>query len=337
MRRLVAAGVIALTVTVAACGTDGVAVEEPIPDLFEDEADVVAEETTTSSTTTTTIPVAERLPALAADVPGVVVTPTGVVAPLIEPTPVGWRVLTPCRAVVGVEAGTQVAAAHVVIDPGHGGSETGAVGAGGLTEAALNLDVAQRTAAALEAQGVSVVLTRTTDIRMPLTTRADIARSVGAQAFVSIHHNADPDGPSEEPGTEVWYQIDDPESRRLSGLVYEEAVGSIGGLGADWVADDDAGVKYRLNQRGTDYYGILRESVGVPAALAELAFLSNPAEEALLATDEYRDSVAAAVADGIIRFLVTPDEGSGFVEPYERVEPAGSGGGSAGCVDPALG
>ena len=54
---------------------------------------------------------------------------------------------------------------------------------------------------------------------------------------------------------------------------------------ADWVADDDAGVKYRLNQRGTDYYGILRESVGVPAALAELAFLSNPAEEALLASD----------------------------------------------------
>jgi N-acetylmuramoyl-L-alanine amidase len=155
-------------------------------------------------------------------------------------------------------------------------------------------------------------------------------------AFVSIHHNADPDGPSEQPGTEVWYQIDDTESRRLSGLVYEEVFAALEGYDIDWAADDDAGVKYRLNQRGTDYYGILRESAGVTASLAELAFLSNPAEEALLETDEVRRAEAGAVAQGVIRFLVTADAGSGFVEPYDRVEPAGSGGGASGCVDPPL-
>jgi hypothetical protein len=76
--------------------------------------------------------------------------------------------------------------------------------------------------------------------------------------------------------------------------------------------------------------------VGTPTVLAELAFLSNPPEEALLVTDEFRDAEAAAVADAVIRFLVTTDAGSGFVEPYDRVEPAGSGGGSTGCEDPAL-
>ena len=102
------------------------------------------------------------------------------------------------------------------------------------------------------------------------------------------------------------------------------------------MADTDAGAKYRLNQRGTGYYGILRNAVGIPASLAELAFLTNPTEEALLVRPEVQAAEAEAVAAGIVRFLAGDDRGSGFVEPYERVDPAGPGGGTAGCEDPPL-
>ena len=336
-RRRVAGLGLALLLVASACGTDEVGVDEPVPTLFPPESSTTVEPDEPTTTTTTTVPVAELLPPLVDPPLGAVVTATGVVGPMLERLEAGWRIGTPCGAEAAVGEGVEVGARHVVLDPGHGGTETGAVGEDGLLEKDLNLDVAIRVAALLEAEGVAVLLTRTDDIRLTLASRAEIARSVDAMALVSIHHNADPDGPSEAPGTEVWYQIDDPESRRLSGLVYEESFAALEPFAVDWVADDDAGVKYRLNQRGTDYYGILRESAGIPAALAELAFLSNPAEEALLAGDDYRDTVAAAVADGIIRFLVSADAGSGFVEPYDRVEPAGPGGGAQGCVDPPLG
>ena len=74
---------------------------------------------------------------------------------------------------------------------------------------------------------------------------------------------------------------------------------------------------------------------GVVGTLAELAFISNPTEEALLQRDDFRRVEAAAVARGIARFLRTDDPGSGFIEPYPLTEPAGGGGGPQGCVDPA--
>jgi hypothetical protein len=103
------------------------------------------------------------------------------------------------------------------------------------------------------------------------------------------------------------------------------------------VADTDAGAKYRTNDAGGDYYGILRRSgeVGVVASLAELAFITNPSEEALLRRDDVRQAEADALARALVRFLRTPDPGSGFTVPYPRVAPAGPGGGTSGCVDPS--
>ncbi len=103
------------------------------------------------------------------------------------------------------------------------------------------------------------------------------------------------------------------------------------------MADRDAGAKYRLGDSGDDYYGILRRSAadGVVASLVELAFVTNPSEEALLRTDDVRRAEADAVARGILRFLRSEDPGSGFVVPYPRTEPAGGGGGTKGCTDPA--
>jgi N-acetylmuramoyl-L-alanine amidase len=160
---------------------------------------------------------------------------------------------------------------------------------------------------------------------------------VQPQLFVSIHHNAAPDGPRAGPGAETYFQIGSPASRRAAGLIYEELVGAFDRHDIAWVADRDAGAKYRLRADGSDYYGILHRTIGVPAVLSEAAFISNVAEEALLADPAFQAVEAQALTDAIVRFVSTSDPGSGFVEPYPRTEPAGPGGGAKGCVDPPLG
>lgn len=259
----------------------------------------------------------------------------------------GWgHVLTPCenRLWVKTADGQITKTADIVIDAGHGGPEPGAVGPGGLTEKELNLAVAQMAVEALAAEGVTAVLARTGDYRQTLASRVAVATALKPKAFVSIHHNAAPDGSWPGPGSETYYQIGKSvppakaaDSKRLAGLIYEEVVKALAAFPADWVADRDAGTKYRLGDTGDDYYGILRRSAadGVVASLIELAFISNPSEEALLQRDDVRRAEAGAVARGIVRWLRTQDPGSGFVVPYPRTEPAGGGGGTTGCVDPA--
>jgi N-acetylmuramoyl-L-alanine amidase len=265
------------------------------------------------------------------------VTPTGVVVPVLGRRGGGFVVRTPCAREAVVGGGTPLTGATVVLDPGHGGVETGAVGDNGVTEAAVNLAVAVLTRDLLEAAGATVVLTRTADYRMALGPRAEIATRLQPRAFVSIHHNGEPDGPAPRPGSETYFQIASPESRRLAGLVYEELVATFSRFdGVPWQADLDAGAKYRTNARGGDYYGILRRSAGVPAVLSEALFLTNPAEAALLARPDVQQAEAEGMARAVARFLTTDDTGSGFVEPYPRTQPAGSGGGTQGCEDPPL-
>jgi N-acetylmuramoyl-L-alanine amidase len=200
----------------------------------------------------------------------------------------------------------------------------------------LNLAVAHHAQAALEKAGYPVLLTRSAEYRMTLDARARVALNAKARAFVSIHHNAEPDGPFPKPGTETYYQLANPESKRLSGLIYEEVVKALTPYNLPWVADTDAGAKYRTGDSGDDYYGVLRRSHGVTASLAELAFISDPPEAALLVRPDVQQVEGEAVARGIVRFLTTKDPGSGFSTPYPRVQPAGGGGGPDNCVDPAL-
>ena len=268
------------------------------------------------------------------------------VAMAVDATDRGWaHVVTPCenRLWVNMADGHVEKTVDVVIDPGHGGPESGAVGPGGLKEKDLNFAVSQMTVDALKAEGITAVLARTGDYRQTLGSRVAVATAMDPKAFVSIHHNAAPDEHRASPGTETYYQTgkDVPAdrkaaSKRLAGLIYEEVFKALSAYQADWAADRDAGTKYRLGDSGNDYYGVLRISAigGVVGALAELAFVTNPTEETLLQRDDVRRVEAAAVARGIVRFLRTTDPGSGFIEPYPRTEPAGGGGGSEGCVDP---
>ncbi|HEX2063009.1 MAG TPA: N-acetylmuramoyl-L-alanine amidase [Acidimicrobiales bacterium] len=266
----------------------------------------------------------------------VIVSERGVVLPVRARVAGGYRVETPCGNTALVRSGTPLGSAAVVLDPGHGGDEHGATGPGGLPEKTVNLAVANYARAALEEAGATVVLTRTGDYRMTLGARASVAHALRPRAFVSIHHNADPDGPRPGPGTETFRQVGSDESKRLSGLIYEEVIRTLAAYPVRWVADRDAGAKYRTNSRGGDYYGILRQSRGVTAVLAELAFISNPAEEALLARADVQKAEGEAVARAVLRFVNTDDPGSGYTEPYPRSTPAGPGGGRAGCTDPPL-
>jgi N-acetylmuramoyl-L-alanine amidase len=272
--------------------------------------------------------------------PGAVVTPGGLVLPVLAIEDGRFRVLTPC-AREAVVAGTPIAGAHVVLDPGHGGEETGAAGdldGDGVAEWAEKIPtmiVAQKVKERLEAHGATVVLTRTADYRIALRTRAEIANRLDPLAFVSIHFNGGPDGPFPRPGSETYYQIASKDSKRLAGVLYEEIVGALTPYDVAWVADRDAGAKYRPAADGGDYYGILRRSAGVPAALAELAFIGNRPEALLIADPAAQDVMADAVTRAIVRF-VRGEGGSGYVEPYPRTEPAGPGGGTEDCVDPPL-
>jgi N-acetylmuramoyl-L-alanine amidase len=323
---------LAAALALAACARD-------TPSFDSAAAPATSSSSATTSTTaapTTTSAPPPPAPPLAGTRAPVVVSPRGVVLPVVGPDPGGVRVSTPCGTTAVLGTGTPINAAQVVLDPGHGGDEPGAVGPNRLTEKASNLAVTQQAKAALEAAGVPVVMTRTADYRMTLGARARIAKALRPRAFVSIHHNADPDGGHDGPGSETYFQINSPDSKRLAGLLYEEIVKAMRQYQVAWVGDTDAGAKYRLSSSGGDYYGVLRQSAGVPASIVELAFISNLPEAELLARPDVQAVEGHAVAAGILRYLTTADPGSGYTTPYPRTTPAGPGGGSAGCKDPAL-
>ena len=155
---------------------------------------------------------------------------------------------------------------------------------------------------------------------------------------MSIHHNAEPDEARATPGAETYFQI------AVAGV---EACGRAS-CTRSWSrpsapttssgsADRDAGAKYRPAADGTDYYGILRRSAGVPAVLSEAAFISNPAEEALLADPAFQRVEAKALTDAIVRFATTDDPAAASSPRTRGPSRPGPGGGSDGCEDPPLG
>ena len=266
-----------------------------------------------------------------------IATSTGVVVPVLSHSGAGFMVMTPCQNQTVVNRAFTVGPVDVVLDPGHGGDgEKGAIGPNGLTEAALNLAVALRTKADLEASGVRVALTRTGDYMMTLTARTTVVKNLHPRLFVSIHHNADPDGPHDGPGTETYYQLASTDSKRLAGLVWEDVHNKLAQYKVAWVADTDAGTKYRRGSSGDDYYAVLRQTHGVPSALAELSYISDPPEAALLVRGDVQQVEADGVALGILRYLHGTDPGAGFVEPYPRTDPPPTGEPAPPCVDPPL-
>jgi N-acetylmuramoyl-L-alanine amidase len=169
----------------------------------------------------------------------------------------------------------------IVIDPGHGGKDPGAVGPSGLKEAHVNLQVALKVAEKLRKAGVEVKLTRTNDVFVDLQPRCDIANSFNADYFVSIHCNAA--GTPQAHGTETYCYKFGGKGEVLAKAIQAELIAVTGRA--------DRGVK-------TANYYVLRRT-NMPAALIELAFISNLEEERLLASVDYQEKCALAIAKGI--------------------------------------
>lgn len=264
-----------------------------------------------------------------------VITRTGVVVPVLGRTEAGYVVETPCGTETEINWGHPLGQVQVVLDPGHGGSERGALADNGLTEAELNLRVAQRTALLLQDRDIAVALTRTGDYRVPVRQRARLADALEADAVLSLHHNTPRAAASTGPGTEVYTQSSSLQSARLGGVLYEEVVAALSSFDVDWVSRADAGVLTVIDDDGEDAFGINRHTEAVNA-LVELGYLANPAEATLFETEEYLEAVATALADGIERYLTSPDPGSGYVDAPRVFNPSDETGGAEGCVGPVL-
>ena len=171
----------------------------------------------------------------------------------------------------------------VVIDPGHGGPDTGAIGPTGVREADVTLEIGRMVQQALERQHVRVVLTRTTNTMVGLEDRPDIARREGGIVFVSIHANASQY--ASKRGTETYYGT--PESASLAAAIQSEIVQALG--------EPDRGV------RPADFYVIA--NCPMPAVLIETAFISNPGEERLLRNPATQRRIAEAIVRAIVRYL----------------------------------
>ncbi len=201
---------------------------------------------------------------------------------------------------------------HVVIDPGHGGRDAGAVNRSlGLQEATLTLDVSLRLAKLLREAGYQVTLTRTDNRFIELPERAAIANRLGADLFISVHANAFSDArvqgletfaytPQGQPssGRSRLHQSDTltyPANRNdawniLAAFYVQKAmVESLGGR--------DRGVK---RARFT-----VLQTLNCPGLLAEIGFLSNPTEGGRLKSGAYRDQVARALCRGILTYDAT--------------------------------
>lgn len=263
-------------------------------------------------------------------------TSTGVPVEVLALAGEAVVVRTPCGSTEVLTKGEFIDDVQVVLDPGHGGPvDTGAVGPNGLVERDLNLTLSLATQRELESRGVTVAITRTRDYATLLATRAAFADAVGADALVSVHHNAPAAIPSDVPGTEIFVQTDSDQSRRLGGLLYGAVFDALAAVeGVAWTTASDAGVVRVLNTRGTDAYGIIRRPV-TPTALVELGYINNASEAAFMATDAYIDIASRALADGIVAYLETDAPGRGFTDEPRVFDPAFAPGADV-CTDPDL-
>ncbi|MDK2784971.1 MAG: N-acetylmuramoyl-L-alanine amidase [Bacillota bacterium] len=178
-----------------------------------------------------------------------------------------------------------VAGRYIAVDAGHGGQEPGAVGPSGLLEKDVNLDIARRLASLLRAAGARVYMVRSGDETVDFRVRPDLANNEGVEAFVSIHCNSFAE--ASKRGTEVYYYKDGRDGQKLAEAIHAALISALG--------LPDRGVR-------TADYNVLRYTK-MPAALIEVAFISNPIEEKLLADPAFREKAAQGIFNGIIAYF----------------------------------
>jgi N-acetylmuramoyl-L-alanine amidase len=174
----------------------------------------------------------------------------------------------------------------IVVDPGHGGPDPGAIG-NGVYEKHVTLPISLKLGRILQQMGYSVVYTRTDDIDLDLEPRVRLAERVNAEVFVSIHANALDPRSSHISGIETYHARGSSISRQLASFVHDQIVSGTGAL--------DRGV------RGAGFYVIKHTSM--PAILVETGFVTNAREAANLSNPAYQDRMAASIARGVDQFI----------------------------------
>ena len=177
----------------------------------------------------------------------------------------------------------------VVIDAGHGGHDRGGIPGQRVAEKDMTLDVALRLRNILSASGYNVVMTRSSDVYVPLAGRVAIANSYRNAVFVCIHFNATPR--SGASGIETYFYSR--ESLPLASAIHYYVAGG--------APTENRGVRRR------GYY-VLRKT-NIPAVLVECGFLTNPTEAAYAQAGSYRQKLAEEIAAGVRRRNAV---GSGF-------------------------
>lgn len=214
----------------------------------------------------------------------------------------------------------------IVLDPGHGGKDPGAIGEGGVAEKDIVLSVAKKLAAKLKmAMGIEVVLTRTDDQFIPLEDRTAVANAQNADLFISLHMNASPNGDAK--GVETYYldNTTDEASMRLAArenatsrknvsdlqfilsdmtqnLKLEDSVtlahslqgALVGTMGNHLREIKNLGVKKAL------FYVLV--GARMPSVLVEMFFITNREEGRAMSQGKFQDSVVDSLYDGIQQY-----------------------------------
>jgi N-acetylmuramoyl-L-alanine amidase len=230
----------------------------------------------------------------------------------------------------------------IVIDPGHGGHDTGTIGPHGLYEKDLVLDVSKRLGKLLQSRlGAEVVFTRNDDTFIPLETRTAIANQEEADLFVSVHANSsrDPDAR----GVETYYlnftsspealevaarenAASDKSIHELQDLVkkiaLKEKIEESREFASDVQRSLHSGLAVKtsgMRDRGVKKAPfVVLIGANMPSILAEISFLSNPGDEKRLKTPDYRQRIAESLYRGISRYV----NGLGGVKVASRLEKA---------------
>jgi N-acetylmuramoyl-L-alanine amidase len=217
-------------------------------------------------------------------------------------------------------------ARRIVIDAGHGGHDPGTIGRAGLQEKDLVLDVAVRLERMVRSElGTDVVMTRSTDVFVPLEERTAIANSKGADLFLSIHANA-----SRNPrarGIETYFLnfAQDPHAeavaarenaispatlKDLQGLVKAITLNSKIDESRDFATSvQEAMVSHQRSHHPVEDRGVhtapfyVLIGANMPSVLAEVAFVSNPEDEKKLKSSEFREVIARSLLRGVRDYL----------------------------------
>jgi N-acetylmuramoyl-L-alanine amidase len=255
------------------------------------------------------------------------------VTPAIQPdasTESGSRTLT---RVLGLKIG------RIVIDPGHGGHDTGTIGPTGLEEKDVVLDVGLKLRKLLEQNtGCEVVMTRSDDTFIPLEERTAIANEKSADLFISVHANSSPDKSAR--GIETYYlnftsNTDSLEVAARENASSQEAVHQLQDLIKKIALTEKIAESqdFAHQVQREVYTHVMRASgaqrdrgikkapfvvligANMPSVLSAISFLSNPHDEYLLRRPDYREKIAEALYDGILGYLKTLGE----VKTVQRV------------------